>query len=209
MPLAILKTIYRPVGRRKRKMTREEILLAAAQIIREKGFHATSMQDIARAVDLRKASLYHHINSKQEILVDLLDQGLGELNARIQAVHAEDLPPDEKFRKALRSYLNYMAENLDLSAVLLLEHRSLEPEFRARHIPLRDQYELYWEQIIGEGVQEGVFEVSDVRLAAKVVLGVANWTVMWLNPDGRLSADEIADSSADLLLGGFYKREGK
>ncbi len=190
-------------------MTREEILLAAAQIIREKGFHATSMQDIARAVDLRKASLYHHINSKQEILVDLLDQGLGELNARIEAVFSEDLPPDEKFRKALRSYLNYMAENLDLSAVLLLEHRSLQPEFRARHIPLRDQYEMYWEQIIEEGVQVGVFEVSDVRLAAKVVLGVANWTVMWLNPDGRLSADEIADSSADLLLGGFYKRGGK
>ena len=189
-------------------MTREEILLAAAQIIREKGFHATSMQDIAQAVDLRKASLYYHVNSKQEILVDLLDQGLGELNKRLKAVCQEDLPSDEKFRKALRSYLNYMAENLEISAVLLLEHRSLAPEYKARHIPLRDQHETYWEQIIEEGVKEGVFAVSDIRLAVKAVLGVANWTVMWLNPDGRLSANDIADSSADLLLGGFYCREG-
>ena len=189
-------------------MTREEILEAAAQIIREKGFHAASMQDIAQAVDLRKASLYHHVNSKQEILVDLLDLALDHLVNQIEAVIAEDLPPDEKFRKALRSYLNYMAENLDLAAVLLLEHRSLEPEFRTRHIPHRDRYESYWQQIIEEGFREGIFEELDARLAVKAVLGVANWTIMWLNPDGRLTATEIADFSADLLLRGFYKREG-
>ena len=190
-------------------MTKEEILEAAAQIIREKGFHAASMQDIAKAVDLRKASLYHHVSSKQEILVDLLDLALAQLNQHIEAVVVEDLPADEKFRKALRAYLNYTAENLDLAAILLLEHRSLEPEYRARHIPLRDQYESYWQQIIEEGIQEGIFETLDVQLAVKAVLGVANWTVMWLNPKGKLTATEIADFSADLLLGGFYKREEK
>lgn len=190
-------------------MTRQEILEAAAQIIREKGFHATSMQDIAKAVDLRKASLYHHVNSKQEILVDLLDLALDQLNAQIKAVYSEQLPPDEKFRKALRAYLNYMAENLDLAAVLLLEHRSLEPQYHARHIPHRDEYEFYWQQIIEQGIAEGVFENLDTSLAVKAVLGVANWTIMWLNPNGRLNATEIADFSADLLLGGFYKRVGE
>jgi AcrR family transcriptional regulator len=206
--LAILKkTTDRSVGID--AMTKEEILEAAAQIIREKGFHAASMQDIAKAVDLQKASLYYHVSSKQEILVDLLDLALAQLNQNIEAVVVEDLPADEKFRKALRAYLNYTAENLDLAAVLLLEHRSLEPEFRARHIPLRDRYESYWQQIIEEGIQEGIFEMLDVQLAVKAVLGVANWTVMWLNPKGKLTATEIADFSADLLLGGFYKREAK
>jgi len=190
-------------------MTREEILEAAAQIIREKGFHATSMQDIAKAVDLRKASLYHHVNSKQEILVDLLDQALELLIRQIEGVVSQDLPPDEKFREAVRSYLIGMAENLDLAAVLLLEHRSLEPEFRERHIPRRDAYEGYWRGIIQEGIDSGIFSEQDVGLSVKVVLGVVNWTIMWFNPQGSMSASQIADYSADLLLNGFYKCEAK
>lgn len=190
-------------------MTREEILEAAAQIIREKGFHATSMQDIARAVDLRKASLYHHVNSKQEILVDLLDQALDLLINQIEGVAAQDLSPEEKFREAVRAYLNGMAENLDLSAVLLLEHRSLEPEYRERHIPRRDVYEAYWGGIIQEGIDAGVFAQQEVGLSVKVIMGVMNWTIMWFKPEGRLSATQIADYSADLLLNGFFKCEAK
>ncbi|MEJ2758719.1 MAG: TetR/AcrR family transcriptional regulator [Anaerolineales bacterium] len=190
-------------------MTREEILEAAAQIIREKGFHATSMQDIAKAVDLRKASLYHHVNSKQEILVDLLDQALDMLISQIEGVVARSLPPDEKFREAVRSYLIGMAENLDLAAVLLLEHRSLEPEFRERHIPRRDAYEGYWRGIIQEGIDAGIFAEQDVGLSVKAVLGVINWTIMWFNPQGSMSALEIADYSADLLLNGISQCEAR
>ena len=188
-------------------MTREEILEAAAQIIRVKGFHATSMQDIAEAVDLRKASLYYHVNSKQEILADLLDQALDALISRIEEVIAQDVLIDEKFRLAMRSYLNHMSENLDLSSVLLLEHRSLEEQYQSQHLPRRDKYEALWCQIIEEGMAEGVFNQYDPKVAVKVVLGVANWTVMWLNPDGRLSGIEIADLSSDILLNGFYKRD--
>lgn len=188
-------------------MTREEILEAAAQIIRVKGFHATSMQDIAQAVDLRKASLYYHVNSKQEILADLLDQALDNLLVGIEEVMVQDVSIDEKFRLAMRSYLNHMSENLDLSSVLLLEHRSLEEQLQSQHLPRRDKYEGLWRQIVEEGMNEGIFNFYDSKIAVKVVLGVANWTVMWLNPDGRLSATEIADLSSDILLNGFYKRE--
>ncbi len=177
-----------------------------AQIIREKGYHATSMSDIAQAVDLRKASLYHHVNSKQEILVALLDQALDTLIGGIRPILEADMPADLKFRQALLAFLSYMSENLDLSAVLLLEHRSLDLDQRAVHIPRRDEYESYWFQIIEQGIHEGLFAVKDPRLSVKAVLGVASWTVMWLNPVGRLTAEEIADYSADQLLDGFYKR---
>jgi AcrR family transcriptional regulator len=165
------------------------------------------MQDIAQAVDLRKASLYHHVNSKQKILVDLLDQALDMLIESIEEVLAQDLPADEKFRMAMRSYLNCLAENLDLSSVLLLEHRSLEEKYRARHMPRRDRYEDLWRKIIEEGIEEGIFNQNDINLAGKVVLGVANWTVMWLDPKGRMDASQIADLSSEILLNGFYKRE--
>jgi AcrR family transcriptional regulator len=187
-------------------MSKQAILDAAAQIIREKGYHAASMSDIAAAVDLSKATLYSHIDSKQSILVALLDDALDTLIERIQPVAAADVPADEKFRRAMHSFLGYMSENLALSAVLLLEHRSLDPDMRQDHIPRRDEYERYWRQIIQEGVEEGLFHAEDPSLSAKVALGVASWTVMWLNPQGRLSAEEIADQSADILLNGFYKR---
>jgi AcrR family transcriptional regulator len=190
-------------------MTREEILDAAAQIIREKGFHATSMQDIAAAVDLRKASLYHHVSSKQEILVDLLDKALDLLIVNMKAVVEQDIPAEEKFRLAMNSYLSTLCENLGLTSVLLLEHRSLENKFRRRHVPRRDKYEQYWRDILQEGVEQGVFECREIKLAVKNILGVANWTIMWFNPEGKFSAGEIADLSTDLMLNGLFKRSGE
>ena len=121
-------------------MTRDEILEAAAQIFREKGFHAASMQDIALAVNLQKASLYHHVSSKQEILLALLDRALDLLIEHIEQVISQPLSPDEKLRQAMRVYLEVMLENRDLAAVLLLEHRSLEPQYHARHTPRRDRF---------------------------------------------------------------------
>jgi len=113
-------------------MTRDEILDAAAQIISQKGFHATSMQDIARAVNLQKASLYHHVTSKQEILLALLDRALDLLIARIEAVVVKPLEPEEKLHQAMSVYLHTMLEHRDLAAVLLLEHRSLDNQYRSR-----------------------------------------------------------------------------
>jgi len=117
-------------------MTRDDILEAAALIISRKGYHATSMQDIADAVNMQKASLYHHINSKQEILAALLDQALDALIECIQAVVDQPLPPEEKLRLAMRVYLKFMLDRRDLAAVLLLEHRSLEPEIRAAFLKM-------------------------------------------------------------------------
>src|SRR3989339_317193 len=110
-------------------MNKEIILEAAAQIIRQKGFHATSMQDIADAVNLQKASLYHHVSSKQEILLVLLDQALDMLTERLRLVIQEDLPADEKLRQAMKTFLQILTEHSDLVSVLLLEHRSLDAEF--------------------------------------------------------------------------------
>ena len=129
-------------------MTREEILVAAAQIFSQKGFHATSMQDIAQAVNLQKASLYYHVSSKQEILLDLLNRALDLLIEQIEQSTAHAYPPDIKIRQAIDAYLQTMLENRDLAAVLLLEHRSLEPQYHARHIPRRDRFERLWRDLI-------------------------------------------------------------
>ncbi len=125
-------------------MTRDDILEAAAQIFSQKGFHAASMQDIAQAVNLQKASLYHHVTSKQDILLALLDRALDILIEHINRVVQQPLPADEKLRQAMCAYLEVLLDHRDLASVLLLEHRSLEPQFHTRHIPRRDRFEQLW-----------------------------------------------------------------
>ncbi len=184
-------------------MTREGILEAAARIFGEKGFHATSMNDIAEAVNLQKASLYYHFNSKQEILIALLDHALDLINGRLELVLAQPLSPDEKLRRAMISYLQTIAENRNLSAVLLLELRSLDPELKARHASRREKFEQLWRDLILEGKQAGVFNSVDPSMAGRAILGVMNWTVTWYRSDGPRSATEIANLFADLLLQGL------
>ena len=154
-------------------MTREDILEAAAQVFRKKGFHGASMANIAEAVNLQKASLYHHVSSKQEILLELLDRALELLLERISPIATQPIPADERLRLMIREYLQILAENTDLSAVLLFEHRSLEGKQHARHVPNRDKFESLWRDVLAEGVRSKRFVCEDVALAS-VPAGRAN-----------------------------------
>ena len=187
-------------------MSREEILEAAATIFSQKGYHAASMQDIAHAVQLRKASLYHHVDSKQDILLALLDQALDLLINEMEKVMAQSLPSDQKLRLAISTYLETMLANRDLASVLLLEHRSLEADMRARHIPRRDRFEGLWQSLIEEGVETDVFNSHDSSIEAKALLGVLNWTITWYCPDGIYRPTEIADRFANLFMYGLSSR---
>jgi len=190
-------------------MTRDEILEAAAQIFRQKGYHAASMQEIADAVKLQKASLYHHVNSKQDILLALLDRALDLLIEGMEKVLAMDLAPEEKLRQAMLVYLQIMLEERDLSSVLLLEYRSLEPEYRQRHIRRRDQYESLWRNLLIEGAEQGVFVVSDVALVSRFLLGVMNWTITWYREDGPLTPAQLAQECANLFVLGLKRRKSE
>ena len=188
-------------------MTRKDILDASAQIFSQKGYHGTSMQDIAMAVNLQKASLYHHVSSKQEILFDLLNRGLDLLITQVEEAVAEPGSPDQRLRKATKAYLSTMTEYQDLASVLLLEYRSLEPDYHDRHIPRRDHFEQIWRDLIREGVEAGIFTCDHPSLSARALLGALNWTVTWFRSDGPMSAEEIADQISNLFLMGLISRD--
>jgi AcrR family transcriptional regulator len=186
-------------------MTREDILEAAAQVFRQKGFHGASMQDIAKAVNLQKPSLYHHVSSKQEILLALLDRALELLLERISAISSQEISADKKLQQMVRAYLQILAENTDLSAVLLFEHRSLERKQHARHVPNRDKFEALWRNVLEEGVANKLFVCDDPALTTRAILGILNWTITWYHPDGALEINEIADRYSSLLLNGLCR----
>ena len=186
-------------------MTRNDVLDAAAQVFRQKGYHGASMSDIAAAVNVQKASLYHHVSSKQEILLALLDRGLALLIEYIGGIARQPLPADEKLRRMIRGYLKVLTDNADLTSVLLFEHRSLDKKAHARHVPHRDEFEGLWRDVFNEGVQTKIFQCKDSSMAVRGLMGMMNWTLTWYRPDGGKSVEEIADGYADILFKGLLK----
>jgi AcrR family transcriptional regulator len=186
-------------------MTRDDILDAAAQVFRQKGFHGASMADIAETVQLQKASLYHHVSSKQEILLALLDRALEMLFEQVDIIAKQPLPADEKLRQMVQVYLRLLAENSDLAAVLLFEHRSLEPAQHKRHIPNRDRFEALWRGVLEDGIHTGLFNCSNPALVVRALMGILNWTLTWYRPDGALTIEQIADQYTAMLLNGLMK----
>ena len=186
-------------------MTREDILEAAAQVFRQKGFHGASMSDIAEAVNLQKASLYHHVSSKQEILVEILGQALQLLLERISAITNQNISAEKKLRLMIHEYLQILVDNIDLATVLLFEHRALERRKQSRHIPDRDKFEALWRDVISEGVRTKAFQCDDPALATRALLGLLNWTITWFHPDGEKTIQQVADDYSNLLLNGLLK----
>ena len=184
-------------------MSKEAILESAAQVFRQKGFHGASMAEIAEAVQLQKASLYHHFSSKQDILLELLNRALEMVTEGMLQVMAKDAPADEKLRLAMCSYLKILSEQGDLVSVMLLEHRSLDSEYRSRHIPHRDRFEKMWRDLIQQGVDTGIFACDNIPLTVRSLMGVMNWTITWYRPDGKLSIDEISDDFASMFMNGL------
>jgi AcrR family transcriptional regulator len=163
------------------------------------------MEDIAKSVNLRKASLYHHVSSKQEILFDLLDRALQLLLERISPITQQDISADKKLRAMIHEYLLILVENIDLATVLLFEHRALERRQHARHVPNRDRFETLWREVLNEGVCTGLFQCDDVPLITRALLGQLNWTITWYRDSGDLNIEQIADQYSNLLLEGLLK----
>ena len=140
-------------------VSREDVIRAAARVFRERGFHGTSMQQIADAVGLQKGSLYHHITSKEELLHDVMMTGLTQLSERLEAVATSPLPPDEKLRQLIETHIYYAAESLDIATVVLFEHRAMMgfPALREEYVARRDLFESQFRTAIQEGVDSGDF----------------------------------------------------
>jgi AcrR family transcriptional regulator len=188
-------------------MSKQEILNAAAHIFGQKGYHATSMQDIAEAVNLKKASLYHHITGKQDILQEVLEQALDLVISRVNAAVDQDIPSPEKLRQAICNYMQTLSDHQELAAVLLLEYRSLLPELNQNHIPRRDHFEGLWRGMIQAIADTGGTPHIDPAMAARALLGMMNWSITWYRSDGPSSPEEIADQFTDLMLNGLLTRE--
>jgi AcrR family transcriptional regulator len=183
-----------------------ELLAAATMLFRRRGFHDTSMQDLAEALGMNRGSLYHYITSKDDLLWTILDGALERLDRRVTQQLDADAPPVERLANAIHEHLRVAADHADELSLIQIELRSLSPDRRREMIARRDVYEARWRRAIAEGIATGDLRPIDVRLAGIGILSICNWFTQWYQPDGQLSVDEIADAFVGLLLGGLAPR---
>jgi len=180
---------------------REELTREAARLFAERGFHGTSMGDLAEALGVQKGSLYSLTGSKQELLFETMREGARTFHAALDEV-PDDAPALERVRLALRGHLRVVAEQLDVATVFTREWRYLEDGYREQILAERHRYEERWRALFQEGVESGGFRVDlDAGAATLLVLSAANWAYTWLTP-GR-DTDELADRFLAILVDGI------
>ena len=180
---------------------RNELTRQAARLFAEKGYHGTSIGEIADALGVQKGSLYAHIQSKQDLLYETMLEGARAFHGGLDAI-PEELPATDKIRLALRSHLRVVADQLDVATVFVQEWRYLEGGRREEILSERRRYEERIRALFREGRDLGVLRTDlDESTAALLALSAANWAYTWLQP-GR-DTDELADRFYALLLDGI------
>jgi TetR/AcrR family transcriptional regulator, cholesterol catabolism regulator len=180
---------------------RNELTRQAARLFAEKGYHGTSIGEIADALGVQKGSLYAHIRSKQDLLYETMLEGARAFHGGLDAI-PEELPATEKIRLALRSHLRVVADQLDVATVFVQEWRYLEGERRDEIVAERRRYEDRIRALFREGRDLGELRSDlDDATAALLALSAANWAYTWLQP-GR-DTDELADRFYAQLLDGM------
>lgn len=174
----------------------------AARLFATRGYHATGIEDVSKAVGLGRGALYHHIRSKEQLLFDISTLGLQDLIDVTQPIVDATDPPTEKLRSMGRALMGNIGRNRYALTVCFREVDLMSPPFRERLVERRLAYQRQWEQVLEEGVAAGVFKSLD-PVVAMGVLGMHNYSYLWLQADGRLTPEEIADRFCDVLLDGL------
>ncbi|MGE5689345.1 MAG: TetR/AcrR family transcriptional regulator, partial [Pseudomonadota bacterium] len=173
----------------------------AARLFAERGYHGTSIDQLAKAMGVQKGSLYAHIASKQDLLYETMREGAAAFHGALDAID-EALPPAERIRQALRAHLRVVADQLDVATVFVREWRYLEGERRDEIVAARRRYEERFRGLFREGRELGELRTDlDEAAAALLALSALNWAYTWLTP-GR-DTDELADRFYAVLLDGM------
>jgi AcrR family transcriptional regulator len=188
----------------KRERRRAEILQAALRAFGEKGYHRTTLDDIAEHLGVRKTALYHYFPDKEAILYECHRESLVELGRILREAARLD-SPTAQLEHVVREHVRVMTDTLQGSP-LAFEVTALSGEKQARMITGRDRYERGVRKIIEEGMRRGEFRKGDPKVAVFVLLGAINWIARWYRPEGSLHADELGQEFVDRLLAGLVRR---
>ncbi len=184
--------------------SRQEILRTAARLFQQQGYDATSMNDVAAALKLSKGGLYHHFQSKDEILFNLMDHAMNITQDRVVNAVKEIADPEERLRTLIRLHIGVVLSATDREiSVMLHENHPLPPALRKRINGRKKDYVHFVENLIAE-VQRTRQSKGNItpRAAAFALLGMINWIYQWHKPEGPLQAENLAKQYTEIFFGG-------
>ena len=188
---------------------RVEILKSAASAFRTRGYHATSVDDIAQTLRMTKGSLYYYFKNKEEILYICHDHTLDLLLRALKNIQASDEKPEAKLRAVVIAFVELMTEELHGTAAVTLDLKELSPPLRRKITAKRDRFDRAVRRIIREGIDKGVFREVDSKFTTFAIMGGINWIPHWFDPAGKADANAIGVAFADFLVTGLLVNSNK
>ncbi|WP_162322198.1 TetR/AcrR family transcriptional regulator [Nesterenkonia haasae] len=183
---------------------RDEVLATATRLFHEKGYDATSIQDISDELGLLKGSLYYYISTKEDLLFEIIQSYHEETRAYFDDIVQSTLPVVDKLRTFIETETAHTAHHLAKSSLFAREWRSLTAEHREVIVAERDRHDAFVRECIIAGQESGEFRSSlDPRLAAFGILGMVTSVYRWYREDGPSSAEEVGQAFAEMLISGL------
>jgi len=184
---------------------RQAIIDTSARLFARQGYHATGITELCAANDLGKGALYHYIGSKEEILAAIHDRVMDEVMAGAERVSEASGSPSAQLAKLGEELLDVINRYPDHVWVFLHEFHALTGENTDQFRGRRREYERLVESILRAGVKSGDFRDIDPWLTARAWLGMHNYTYLWLQAGGRVSAGDVAKPFHEIFVRGIEK----
>ena len=185
--------------------TRARIVRVAAELFAARGYDATGIADLLSAAQISRGAFYYHIDSKETLLFEISKAQVDNMNSVARIIAAESGSAENKVRTMARSLIRNISDHRAEWAVFFRELPALTGERRTEILAARDEYEAYWLHVIQEGAENSEF-MPVTPLHVKGILGMLNYTYLWIDPHGKFSPEELADTFTGLLLNGLLKK---
>jgi AcrR family transcriptional regulator len=185
---------------RRRAKRIDDILRIATGLLAERGYAATSLDEIAEVLDLSKASLYHYFPSKEHLILACLDRVAGETTRQLRAAAASALSPRDRLHAAVRAQVLVLTRDQPAGAALFLRDVGLPETAQERLRSFVEQHDRLFRSIIDEGIRSGELHVADPAVARLLMHGAINFIPSWYKQSRRMSPERLADVVADMLL---------
>lgn len=188
-----------------RHAKRQAVLRAAVQMFNERGFHATSLEDVAASLGITKPTIYHYLGNKEQVLLECMTIGLQQLLEAAGTVQGEPGKGIDRLRSFLRRYAEINMDDFG-RCVIRTGDELLSAEGRRQLRDLKGQVDVAMRALIDEGIADGSIAARDTKLLAFTLSGALNWPARWHDAKGRLSARQLASDMVDILTDGFAPR---
>ncbi len=200
----LLQSIHFTIFEKMKQMDRKtEIINCAAKLFKEKGYSAVTMRDIAQSLDIKAASLYNHIKSKQEILVLIVLEIAEEFTNRINDIAFSDLKIIQKIEKVIELHIDITIRNPDALACLNNDWMHLTDEELTYFIKMREDYEETFRHLINSGIQSNEIKDLNPEVIIFSILSTLRTLYIWYGKKNRLTESSLKKDMAAVLLTGI------